>query len=533
MADVNDLLPNERFLNFKGLIAGVAILLSVATYRYFVDYFSQESDFIALVAEFLPFGEKEYSFFSHNASEDGASVSVYAQLANAVEQKGTSVMKVEPKGEKGSALENAYGVLNKPKSFGIVQSDTYLSADFLKDENRINEISKLYMERLHILYVWDPNAEPLDIEVISSTNAESVNLVENALDTRSLFPGKVSSSSRLLLPHLMDVWDVKNAHLISQAENFDMDQAIDSAIENNSEISYPRLAFFMIGSNKDVYDKVKAAKNARFLGLSPSDIHCMNRHDDIDLALTHYGGIYGEYSAKPTAGAFATLIGSNDLNANEIFHFLTILEEVTHTGALEEVFGDPPISIADIRDSYKNDTSKVFWLFVRSLIVFIITVVSTSYILSNLFLRVISTFKHNAYYRGMMEIYRVLTQIDDSQLRAPSLSEFEDQYRRAVQIKNGMRRLEKKGREMREDYNTGGITMAHHQYLLTNMNHVFDWFENKLTNRLSYVIEKAPKSFIEVKNIPSTILSWHSDGLLSADSYSFLLGRFNSTNSED
>jgi len=516
--------PSIKF-RFKYTIFILALLLSVAFYRYIVDYFSQEKDFISMVLEMLPINNRTYEFWSHANTVDDASI--YAKLAKAMESEQGS-LKISIKGSKGIALDNAFGVLNTSKSFGIIQDDTYINADFVKNDNKIKEITKLYMERLHILCIDKPERLK-NINKISSKDIESIKLITDAIDQGTFFAGKSQASARILLPHLLETWGIKNAYKLPGGSNHSMEEMIDEILNQDSEIGYPRIAIFFVGTNIEIIEKLYRginSKEVKLLGVSPIDIRKVNELQEVDLEITNFGQAYDKYKDVPTAGSFATLIGSKDLTPKEIYQFLSILDKVIKDAEFKDIFDNPPIPLRDVKEFYQEDDKKGNFTFLRSLIIFITAIIISTFLFSNLILNIISTGKQSIYYKNIIEVYRTLSKINKTNINMDKSPEYQFQYSKAIQIKEGILKFEEIGWKIREDYNTGGITINHHKYLMENLNHVFVWFEKKLTYRLTFVISKMPNEIADEIGLKDTILQWHSNGLLSTNSFDFLMRRF-------
>lgn len=520
---IDQLVTSPRIkYRLKYYIVIISILFSVGIYRYYIEYFQKEKDFISVLSELLPFNFITYQFFSHSKQDE---VSIYRKFAEGFEEKAEGRMSIKIRGEKGNAIENAYGVLNTPKSFGIIQSDTYLSVDFLENKEKVKIITPLYMERLHIV-VADPNNEYGSSKVISSEVPQSIELIQKALENETLYAGRFNSSGRILLPRLLRQWGINSSYKLSELRDLGMKDMIERLKSDDPSIGYPRVAIMFVGSSDYLIQELINDESLGLRGLSPADVIDLNKSDKVDLEITNFGSIYGNSSNTTTAGAMATLIGSTDLSTSELHEFILIFNDLYKSDEIKKISANPPILIDDIADFLEKDIQDRWLDFIRSFMVFILSVIGTSFIISSMLLSISSNIKQSRFYRNIFKVYNLVLLKNNHIGQSISGTELDSQYQKAIRLIEGMIALEKIGLSVREDYSTGGLTIKHHQYLLDNSNHVFNWFETKLVNRLSFVIEKTPKEPKRIKELKEKLLKWHSDGNLKMDSYNALMDKF-------
>lgn len=513
--------PSIKY-RIRYFIIALAILTSVGFYRYYIDYFEKEQDFITVLKELLPFNFTTYQFFSHSKPDE---VSIYRKFAESFEELADGKINVKIRGQKGNAIENAYGVLNTPKSFGIIQSDTYLSVDFLKNPEKVNIITPLYMERLHIV-VSDTSREYKNLKVISAEDPLSIKLIEDAMEKGTFYSGRFNSSGRIILPHLLRQWDIKSSYKLSDLQDIGMKEMIENLKKDDPRLPFPRVAIMFVGSSDYLIQQLLNNEKIGLIGLSPGDVHDLNNLDGVDLDITNFGSIYEKYSNLSTAGAMATLIGSTDLTTSELHNFILTMKEVYNLEEVKKISSNPPVLIDDISDFLEKDRKNKWIVFFRSFLVFFISVVATSFVISTMLLNISSYAKQSNYYKHIYKVYQLVLAKNNSNNQGIEGVDHDVQYQKAIRLIEGMTALDKIAKAVREDYSTGGITTKHHQYLLDNSNHVFNWFETKLVNRLSFVILKIPKEPKREYELKEKILKWHSDGLLCITNFNLLIDKF-------
>ncbi len=128
---------------FLVTIMSMSFTLAVAVYVYVVEVFDPDKNFVSQVIG--PIWGKSYVFYS--GPEGGVYVNIGRILDGETSRRfGNTFNNVSTSG----AFENATLVAGSPASCGITQEDTLAKDDPFRE--KLNYITPLYMERLHILY---------------------------------------------------------------------------------------------------------------------------------------------------------------------------------------------------------------------------------------------------------------------------------------------------------------------------------------------------------------------------------------------
>ncbi|MEP2446104.1 MAG: hypothetical protein ABJI69_02660 [Balneola sp.] len=523
---INDLAKSSsRKHQIRKYLIFFSIFISVGLYRYVIDYLSKEEDFFNIVSEYIPIGGTSFSFYSNSNVKDENSI--YRYFATSVNENSKSI-NVEIKGNAGNAIQNAYGVINTPKSFGIIQSDTYLNVNILNGINDIDVITPLYMEKLHI-FVKVNSGLPENLKVISKNDSTSINFIKKAILSGNFYAGSFNSSARLLLPRLLDIWGLEYPQEISSLNDISISEMFRE-LEKEDDISEPKVAMVFMGTNNYLiqnYENFLEKNNIRLLGISANDILDLNSKLDQRLQITKFGDQYGNVSNTTTAGVLALLVGSNDLTNSEKHSFLKIIAEVYKDKEIQKISKNPSIQITEAKTYLDEKVHNDFMVFLRSLLIFMVTVFSSTFMLSNLLIQVRSLSQQSKYYTNIYRIYNIVIR-ENSATGSEEISPHKQEIQKAEYIAKGMENLTKLGKIIREDYSTGGITNKHHDYLLNNLNNVLDWFEQKLVNRISSSIEKLKSGSDYVNDLKISLLKWHSESFLNIGSYQMLIKKLNS-----
>lgn len=503
-----------------------ALIISAGAYHFVMGRISEENDFLRRVDRRLrvAFGAREEVLFFSSGTEQPSGLSVYAHIGSALSETRNPFLDVDVRGE--NALVNIYGVMNNKKAFGLIQEDTYLAAPIAKDQ--VREITPLYLERLHILYrCEDDVAHPL---VLSKVRGEATNYLTKKLESRDLSAGAPTSSAHLLLPHLLAQFKVDRDPFFVARTYSDLDVLLEALQADSIDV-----AAFTAGVSEPVRQMLAKRRASRsssaahsgcdreyhLMGIDPSSVIDFNRDFDQRIRSVDFGGAYEEN--VPTVGAWALLVASPDVTDHDAQLFLGILNKAADNDPrLRELsLTAPPINLQEVEDAYRSRHNQKTWDDLGAFFVFLISWLGTAAVLGNAIGFVLSWFKKTKYYADLMGPYRAaLTP------HPHNGSDFDGHMAHALRLTRGMQDLQTLAQGVRADYESGGMTMAHHEYLLRNLTHVFELFQEQLGQRL-FVLELSwhQKSNPRRGELLRSITSWHSDGFLKTSTYLSLTGR--------
>ncbi len=518
---LSDFTNNTRKFTLRDFIIGFSVVISVIVYTYFMDYYNSENDFVKRIWLLISDQKKTYSFYADNIDSD--ETSIYAKIGKSLKNQSDKHRDFQLilKGKTGSAYENAFGVMNNRQAFGIVQSDTYLNVPNLKEKTL--EIAPIYMERLHTICLCE--------EDVSSIG----DLFKNDIYSKTKFyVGKPGSSSYLIFPLLKSFFQDSlqtpvaindTLNTVNTSANFaEMNSILSDTIKNNDE-KPNKVIMFMMGYNDPIKKLLESNKNLKLLGINAAEVYGINRAYNQELIPTYFPSDFYPKQNVATIGALATIIGSKDLSVNEVAQFLDLFENLNLNPTFSKIFDNPSFSIIDISNKYKENADTNYWSLFKSIMVFIISVTVSAYLTSVLILYILSAFKQSKYYKEMMNIYRDITKINQKKEKEDNGSNiWRTQNSNADRLIDGIRKLNKLGQIVREDFNTGGMTIRHHKYLIDNLNYLEKWFQDKLASRLTYAIANIPQDSIKERaSIEDQIHFLYGNSFLLKDDYDLLI----------
>ncbi len=523
---------------WRTIIILMSLTISVSIYRYTMQYYNSDNDFVKIATNVIFPPHKAYYFYSDLSTDE---ISTYAKLGQAMsraaEQDLEANITIKPRGESG-ALENAYGVLNHPNAFGIIQSDTYLSASFIK--NRIKEITPLYMERLHILYRCSKNCnheEPLILRRTSENSPCDANyIVEEAIKNHKISLGVSGSSASLLFPILLRHFGIGETQALKLASELAVPmQEMVAELQRSKEERRIDVAVFTVGTSHLVKDILSKNKNSddqlsderyHLIGVDPVEIPIINEKFHQALETTKFNSSYYDIPySLPTVGAFALLVSSSGLSDREIAHFLSMLDNISRQADMKHIFESPPIVLNDLKTFYQSKHNKSSWNWFKALIVFLISVSVSTFLIIHLLIWMISSSKQARNYNQMMDIYRQTT----GRNAAPNDSPGDTlvQLNRAHNLVNGIQELRQLGQSVREQYNEGTMTITHHEYLIQNLQYLIRRMQKRLVQRLSFQQDLfGDTTSLFRERFVQHIRHWHADSYIETEGYRFLIERF-------
>ena len=493
----------------------VSLVLSVALYHYIFDnYLGANRNFLKDIFNSVISNSETYKFFSGDKA--GGEYSLYYKVGELVKKEAYKRgVKIENLGTNNSALSNAFNVLNNTNSFGIIQSDTYLQAQFLNDPKRIKTISLLYMERLHILLkLPNDETEAYTNLILGKENPQIRQVLENALKSGNLITGTTTSSARQYLHFILEGLGINYLEVYDNIKYGSYSEIFEFLNENSAD---PKIAFFTLGTHKKVKELLEDP-SYNLISIDPMLIKQINQKYNQSLELTYFDNIYDFSEGKPTIGVYAILVASADVTNKEILNFLIALNNGYDD--FKEVFENPPILIDEVLEFYKKRYRAETNSIVAEILVFIGSVLLSTFLITNFLMWFTSSYKKAKYYRLMIKDYSSI--IDNSLVYTNADAKIEN-------LTRGMYNLSDLAAMIRGDFESGGMTNSDHEYLIDNLDNIYDFYKERMTQRLNdkieSILENKTKAAVLKESLKSEINKLYSDDLLKLDDYQFLIGK--------
>ncbi len=512
----------------------LSLFPSVVIYKYFVEIRSGEQDvtswlyraFISDPVKVKVFAKKLPEDLSHESAYNS---SVYYKIGWALEKeakKGGFPDKIEVDvGGLNGAKENAFSVMNDTKSFGIVQDDTFREAGFVQD--RVVEITPLFMERLHILYrcteaehdrcklsisnyskkthPWRSGKSPAFVKVFDSL----------LKDGGQIGVGKAGSGGDLLLPKILHMAGV------SQPSRDKLRYGTLGEMFNLLENETIDMAIFVTGTpNQKTVDFLTTERKSQFhlLGVDSVMVHEMNRYFDREYKATKFCKEYKGYETMPTLGVYATLIGTKDLTDSDKVAFFKLLNSAIEYH-LQNVFTDPEIDVSGMAKMYEEKRKKEWSIIFKSFVLFVTSVGTTTLVIFALIMWFISSLCQSYFYNKMMVSYARATTLNQENGSEPNQSVIRLSEKMIDYNLESIKEIIALGKRIRRTYGRGFLTISHHDYLLANANSVLDWFKERLAQQLQFYINKVDAGDFNQSDFQARVESYLLDGYLSIENF--------------
>lgn len=487
-----------RFTNRRWIFT-FSLIIAVAGYYYVVNHvYKEDNDFLTSVFKKLCCSE-EYKFYGGN--KNGGDYSTYFNIGKALEFESTyENFKINPVYGENNALGNAFGVLNSSKSFGLIQSDTYLQANFLKNTDRIRFISDVYMERLHILIKSDSAQEENGRFFLS--NGDVSDKLIKAFENGRVMTGGPNSSARnytyMILNAIKDLSEKKNLsnEYIKYGSIKEIFEFMEDNDPKNNEIY---VGIFTLGYNEKVNDLLED-EHYSLIGIDPFITNEINKNYGQDLIVTYFDNIYRKGTSLPSFGVYARLIASADITDSDISNFLKVFSRVGKKKSdLERIFQNPEITLSELSKYYKRSAEKQMLSLFESFLVFITSVIVSTFLIMNFIMWFASNYRKANYYRRMIKDYNAV--LDISEVYIGIEAKVENLY-------SGLKNLGQLAYDIRKDFESGGMMNSDHEYLMTNLDKIYDFYRERLSQRFNDLIEKiSGESSKEPKYTKDYILS--------------------------
>jgi len=523
-----------RVATTRKVILIFSIILSVGLYKYISNHlFADKEDFLAILWDKLISKNESFNLFSGDVT--GGEYSLYFQLGNEAKKaasKNNMIIKLE--GSNNSALNNAFGVVNNTNSFGIVQSDTYLKAPFLNNSTKIKNICALYMERLHILVKCPKTNNKVLFQghlfLGDDMDFYGNQVLKQALADSAIMTGGPYSSAREYLSYLLKESNIdytKHSNNIRYGSYSEIFEYIEN-VELNSAKKYA-IAVFTLGTHNKV-NQLLQDPQYKLMAIDPAIIPLINNRYNQKLETTYFDGIYNYQKGLSTIGIYANLVASADVTDLEIVKFLRAMMSVSVNTKYQRIFENPPISLSEVENFYEYQNAKTSKTVIGSLMIFIISIIVTSSMITYFIMYFTSKWKKVKYYEKFIKDYNEIIDRNNANKVAEA---------KISTLSDGIKNLEGILYDVRNDFESGGMTSSDHEYLIENFNTIYEFYRERLARRMYDKILECFKEMsqeskkVAAKNIKKEINDFYSQDKLTRDSYKFLIEALNCETCEE
>ncbi|GEM_PF-4648105 len=455
------------------------------------------------------------------------------------------------------STQNIFKVLSDNNSFGLVQEEHVRNKVILTE--RIEVVSPLYMERLHILYrkdkffeVFKESQGPPERSLILSTNSsnQALRFIKNS----RIGTGPIGSGTREVVNYLLDELaeqyqrENQNKSFISYS-NIEY-LSFDEGLKKLSSGDSIQILFAMIGAPMSSASRLlDTNKNIGMAHVTPSLIRNISETSGNFYRITNFNNKYdfGEERIS-TIGSYCYLIANKNVSQVKTEKILRLLDleylkdQLKSEGNIDSTV-QFQLNEVDFLSIYETLHRQDFWELTKNAGLFIFSFIVSWVAFVNFFLYLISEYKQIRFFKRINSIStQALVGTFEQKTRKgynSKNSKFnlelvesethkgiivpkendtssEESLREIIKAINGLFMV---SNDLHLDYSTGGVIDAHHKYLSELINKSRESLRKKLVQHLNEMLESG-------YSISRDILTkYYSGGFLSADGYQFLMNK--------
>lgn len=507
----------SSILKLRNVILILGILFSLVMYYLIADYYTPFKN----VLNYWDATDEVYTFFS------GSKGGFYHEIGEDLNKLNTSKdefehsnIRIEVTDKTSGGLDNAIQVLSKRKSFGLIQESTLSSNDELRD--KINYVSPLYMERLHIICkrsLFDEKDLKGASKELSPDNTELTRLL---FKDRSISIGEVGSGTRVVSSYLLDVLEAEPGEINSYSQRDGLEALKNDEIE---------VFIVIVGAPLNIYsDILHEDSDYQLIGISPTLTLEINDKFSTNYRVSNFKKKYKSYEDINTLGSYCYLISSKDVDERiniemlrRIAFIAEPLQERLEIEDSEEIkFQLEEIDFRSGVDSRETDINMEMY---KSIGLFIISLLFSTFFAVWLLIWIFSSIKMARYFRLITRVYK------DYYPEAASIDKYSssvylgnlpthgsNQINELIKGIDSLRRLKK---DVRADYDTGGISESHFRNLLSSTQIALEEFRSALARAITNDVKQNNKNKSYLTN--KEISNFFASSYLDSDQYKMLL----------
>ncbi len=488
----------------------IAVLSSVIGYTYVVDVYDSDKNLISQVWRW--FVNKNYNIYT--GQEGGFYIEIGKSLQSKTRNKfGLNVLNRQTVG----GIENATSVASSRSSFGLVQEDSVPENDYLR--NSLRYITPLYMEQMHILYRRDRFAELVDVpldslpDLLEITPGDST-LVKTFLENATISTGPHKSGTRIITSYLFSQIQVKTRKDL----HLGLKNAIEKLIEQDSTGRGLDAVFWIAGGPLEaVKEGLGDKSDIRLMGIDPILIPKMNKTFGLKLRPASFQNVYEDGGRVATFGSYSFLIASKDVPNFAIMELLRILDNN------KENIGKAQLSQFDFRAFYEQEHNGFLMDLLRNLLIFLVSATVTTSGVMVFLVWVVSSSKQVFYFRRITGVYRDYlpenTFLIQGKPPFPKPNIWDDQNGIVANLVKGTQKLILLAKNIRDDYETGGLNVTHFNHLLEHLSSIRTIFRKNLFQRFVEIIQAAKNGANAELISVEFIRHFHTAGYIGRDDY--------------
>ena len=301
--------------------------------------------------------------------------------------------------------------------------------------------------------------------------------------------GPVGSASRIFASYLLDV--CKIGPIKDHGAPFA--KALDSLMHKDDGID---IVFSIAGAplasvREALQTQEKGGdKDLRLMSIESALVHELNERYDVKLRGSTFKGKYDGYDNTSTIGSYAFLVTSKDVPNLAVMELLRVLDNSTEEMKRDLAVGtDFQLEEFPFYETFRQQNQNFLMELMRNLLIFVVSVSITTAGALVFLSRVLSELKNVGHFRKLTKIYTDYlpenTNLDEGTGAFPKPVIYDNQTGIISKLVMGLKELLVLSSRVRQDYDTGGVTMTHYEHLQTSIANLKEMFQRNLAQRLN------------------------------------------------
>lgn len=507
----------SSILKLRNIILLLGILISLILYYLIADYYTPLKN----VLKYWNAKDDVYTFFSGSKGGFYNKIGVELNKLNSTENDfETNNIRIKVLDSTSGGLDNAIQVLSRKKSFGLIQESTLSSSDELREQ--INYVSPLYMERMHIICkksLFKNKGGSSNVGELSSKNST---LTKKLFKGSRISIGEVGSGTRVVSAYLLEILGAEPGEIHS----YNQEEGLAALKEDTIDVF-----MVIVGAPLSNYaDLLHEDSEYQLIGISPTLILEINDKFSTNYRVSNFKSKYLHYEDINTLGSYSYLISSKDvdelINIEMLRRIAYISESIKKNLELKSWKGIKfQLNEIDFHSGVDSRETDINMEMYKSIGLFVISIFISTFFAVWMLVWVFSSIKLARYFRHITRIYKnfypqtVDIDKDDSSVFLGHLPEHGSNQINELII--GIDHLRQLKTEVREDYDTGGISESHFRNLLTSTQLALEEFRSALTRAIINDVKQNNNNdrYLTEK----TISNFFASSFLDKDQYQMLL----------
>lgn len=502
-------------LKLRNIILILGIFISLSVYYLASDYYKPFKN----VLKYWDAKDEVYTFFS------GSTGGFYNEIGSELNKLNSSSndllgsnIKIKVSDSSSGGLDNAIQVLSKRKSFGLIQESTLSLNDELR--SKINYVSPLYMERLHIICKKSLLTNSVNPGELSIKNKD---LTKDLFKDNKVSIGEVGSGTRVIGSYLLEILDASPSAINSYNQEAGFKALMNGEIE---------VFIVIVGAPMSKYSQI-LQNNTDYclIGISPTLTLDINKKFSTNYRVSNFKSKYLGYEDINTLGSYSYLISSKDvdesINIEMLRRIALISDKVKQNLQLKSWKGKKfQLREIDFHSGVASRETDINFEIYKSIMLFLMTILFSTFFAVWMLIWIFSSMKMAQYFRLITRVYKnyfpEAVEVNKNELSVFLGQLPEHGSNQINELVSGIDRLRKLKTEVRQDYDSGGISESHFRNLLASTQLALQEFRTALTRALTNDIKQNQNNSNYLSE--KTISNFFSSSFLDRDQYQMLLG---------